>query len=115
MTDKYGTGSFDDFQIQSKQTAVYRNQGNNYIYPTLGLVSEAGEVAGCVKRIDRDDSGVLTNERREEIGGEIGDVLWYAAQLATELGLSLSVIAEANLAKLQGRKGRETLRGHGER
>ena len=49
-------------------------------YVRLGLISEVGEVAGQVKRIIRDDGGVLTPERREKLLDELGDVLWYWAQ-----------------------------------
>lgn len=49
-------------------------------YVRLGLISEVGEVAGQVKRIIRDDGGVLTAERREKLLDELGDVLWYWAQ-----------------------------------
>ena len=45
-----------------------------------------------MKKIMRDDGGVVTDERREQIKDELGDVLWYAAQLATELGLELDEI-----------------------
>lgn len=106
---------FDEYQRRSRQTAVYLNQGSNYIYPTLGLMSEAGEVADRIKRIDRDDEGVVTDLKREEVAGELGDVLWYVAQVATEFGLSLSDIAAGNLDKLNGRKDHGTLKGSGAR
>ena len=58
-------------------------------YMRLGLISEVGEVAGQVKRIIRDDGGVLTDERREKLLDELGDVLWYWAQMHDVSGRSL--------------------------
>ena len=88
--------------------------GKNFIYPTLGLASEAGEVAGKVKKIMRDDSGVVSDEKREDIKSELGDVLWYVSQCATEFGLSLDDIAQANIEKLFSRKDRGVLGGSGD-
>ncbi len=106
--------NFTEYQKKSQETAVYPNKGNNYIYPTLGLVGEAGEIANKVKKVDRDDSGKMTQERRENIKKELGDVLWYVAQLATELGLELDEVAEINLARLNSRKKRGALQGSGD-
>lgn len=108
-------GNFDEYQAESKKTAIYPRQGDNYIYPTLGLLSEAGELADRIKRIDRDDKGVVTPGKRAEVAGELGDILWYAAMVATEFRLSLQEIADANLVKLSGRQNRGTLSGFGER
>lgn len=107
--------NFVDYQKRSRSTAVYPNQGTNYIYPTLGLVSEAGELADRVKRIQRDDNGVVTDEKLLEISGELGDILWYAAQVATEFGLSLEDAAEGNLEKLSSRLENGTIKGFGKR
>ena len=62
----------------------------------------------------RDDGGVLTDERREALAAELGDVLWYVAQLATEAGLDLDEIADDNLAKLLSRQERGVLQGSGD-
>ncbi len=106
--------TFEDYQAKARTTAIYPNIGSNHLYPTLGLVSEAGEVAGKIKKIMRDDGGVLSDEKRENLVGELGDVLWYAAQLATELGISLEDVAAKNLEKLLSRKERGTLQGSGD-
>lgn len=106
--------NFDDYQKKSRETAIYPNLGNNFIYPVLGLVGEAGEVAEKVKKVLRDKGGKLDEETKEEIVKELGDVLWYISNLATELGLSLQVTAEKNIEKLQSRKQRETLHGSGD-
>lgn len=52
---------------------------------------------------------------KEEIKQELGDVLWYVSELATEFGLSLDEIAEYNISKLQDRKERNILTGSGDK
>ena len=96
--------SFADYQQRSRATAVYPGAGDNLLYPTLGLCGEAGEVAEKVKKMVRDDDGVLTPERREALAKELGDVLWYVAQVATEADLDLQEVADANLRKLLSRQ-----------
>ena len=103
-----------DYQSRSRQTAVYPDAGENLLYPTLGLCGEAGEVAEKVKKLLRDDAGVLTDARREALAGELGDVLWYVAQVATEARLDLDEVAAANLAKLRSRQERQALHGSGD-
>jgi NTP pyrophosphatase (non-canonical NTP hydrolase) len=103
-----------DYQTRSRVTAVYPNAGDNLVYPTLGLAGEAGEVAEKVKKLIRDDAGVLSDERRAAIAKELGDVLWYVAQVATEAGLDLDEIAAANLEKLLSRAQRGVLQGSGD-
>ena len=108
--------NFDDYQRKAVGTAIYPNQGDNLYYPALGLAGEAGEVADKVKRIHRgdyadrqDDSGF-----KAEIAKEIGDVLWYCANLAEDLGYTLQQIAEMNIYKLQCRKTKGTIIGDGD-
>ena len=78
-----------DYQSRSRATAVYPSAGDNLLYPTLGLCGEAGEVAEKIKKMVRDDDGVLSDERRAALSKELGDVLWYVAQIATEADLDL--------------------------
>ena len=106
--------TFEQYQKQSRKTAQYPKKDNNFIYPTLGLVGEAGEIANKVKKIERDDNNIITDQRKQEIKKELGDVLWYIAQIATELGLSLEQIAGNNLNKLFSRQKRGTLLGDGD-
>jgi NTP pyrophosphatase (non-canonical NTP hydrolase) len=103
-----------DYQRLSRRTAHYPGAGESLVYPTLGLAGEAGEVAEKVKKMIRDDDGVLTDERRAALAGELGDVLWYVAQVATEAGLDLDSIARDNLDKLLSRKERGVLSGSGD-
>ncbi len=106
--------TLDEYQKQSGETAFYPDRGRNFVYPTLGLVGEAGEVADKIKKILRDDQGIIESSKREAIKFELGDVLWYVAQLASELNLSLGDIAESNLKKLISRKERDVLSGSGD-
>ncbi len=103
-----------EYQSASRATAIYPGAGSNLTYPALGLCGEAGECAEKVKKAMRDDGGVLTAERREALAGELGDVLWYVAQLATEAGLQLEDLAAANLDKLRSRAERQVLQGSGD-
>ena len=103
----------NDYQNAARRTAVYA-EPHRVIYPALGLASEAGEVAGKIKKVLRDQDGDFGREPIEAIKGELGDVLWYVAVLAGDLGLSLEAIAAANLAKLASRQERGTLGGAGD-
>ncbi len=105
---------FSEYQAKASSTATYPVIGDAVIYPTLGLANEAGEVAGKIKKIFRDKGGVLADADRTALKAELGDVLWYLAQLATELNLSLDDIAEHNIAKLLDRKSRGKIRGDGD-
>jgi NTP pyrophosphatase (non-canonical NTP hydrolase) len=106
--------NFNDYQTKSRKTAGYPAIGHPVIYPALGLVNEAGEVAGKIKKIFRDHEGRISNETREALKAELGDVLWYLAQVATELDLELNEIAEHNIAKLYDRLERGKIRGEGD-
>tara|TARA_Y100001968_G_scaffold297520_1_gene306661 strand:+ start:111 stop:440 length:330 start_codon:yes stop_codon:yes gene_type:complete len=102
------------YQKESRKTALYPNVGQNAIYPTLGLVGEAGEVADKVKKILRDKNGVFDEDSKDAIKFELGDVLWYISQLSSELGYELEEIANANLEKLNSRKIRGNIQGSGD-
>lgn len=106
--------TFEKYQKESRKTAIYPNLGKNFIYPTLGLVGESGEVAEKIKKILRDKKGVLDFKTIREITKELGDVLWYLANLATELGISLEEIARQNLVKLHSRQKRGKIHGSGD-
>lgn len=106
--------TFDEYQQKSRKTAVYPNAGNNFIYPTLGLAGEAGEVAEKIKKVLRDNNGIVGDARRDEIKKELGDVLWYVSQISTELGLSLDEVANLNIEKLYSRLERNKLSGSGD-
>lgn len=106
-------GSFDKYQKEARKTAIYPNLGSNLSYPVLGLAGETGEVAENVKKVIRDDNGVVTYDRKTKLFFELGDVLWYVANIAAELNMSLSEIARGNLGKLYARKAQGKLHGSG--
>ena len=104
----------DTYQKASRRTWSLIHTDHPIVYPTLGLANEAGEVAGKIKKIFRDKDGVIGDAERDALKGELGDVLWYLAQICTELGLSLDEVAAANLEKLASRQARGTLYGEGD-
>ena len=102
-----------EYQRLSRRTAEYPREAW-LAYPALGLAGEAGEVAEHAKKAIRDDGGAVSQARRAAMAKELGDVLWYVAQLASELGLDLDDIAQANLDKLLSRQQRGVLSGDGD-
>ena len=126
---------FDDYQDEVQETLIYREKISDILgglgvgpgheahaglskllsvsYASLGL-GEAGEVQGKIKKIIRDSGGVITDDVRKKIAGELGDTLWYLVALADELGLKLSDIAVENLDKLADRKARGVIQGSGD-
>ena len=106
--------SLNEYQRLSRRTAMEVRTDHPIVYPTLGLTNEAGEFAGKVKKIFRDKRGVISEEDRQELKKELGDVLWYVAQLATELNVSLEEVASQNLQKLFDRQARNQIQGDGD-
>lgn len=103
-----------DYQEAALQTAVYPNRGANFAYPALGLSGEAGEVADKLKKVIRDNDGVLTDPVKDAVAKELGDVLWYVSVLAHELDYDLNTIAQINLDKLASRQQRGVIKGSGD-
>lgn len=101
--------NFNDYQAEAKETAIYP-EDYAVVYPTLGLASESGEIASKVKKCIRDH----TQFDRQDMVRELGDVLWYVAAIASDLGITLQEVAEANINKLSSRKERGTLSGSGD-
>lgn len=106
--------TFDEYQNISKQTALYPAVGHNIYYPAMGLAGESGEICNVVKKIMRDNNGVTTEEVRENLKKEIGDVLWYVSALCGELGITMGEVAEKNIEKLQKRLEKGTIKGSGD-
>ncbi len=102
------------YQNEARKTALYPDVGKNPIYPTLGLNGEAGEVADKVKKVLRDKKGIFDDQTIYDIKLELGDVLWYVAQLSSELGLKLDEVAGSNLKKLASRSERGKISGEGD-
>lgn len=103
--------NLNNYQMQAKKFAIYPEH-MKVVYPALGLAGEAGEVADKVKKIYRDDR---TDARfLAEIAKEIGDVMWYCAALANDLGFDLQQVAEMNIYKLKSRKAAGKITGSGD-
>ena len=109
--------TFNSYQESTRETAVYPGAGTGGIealaYVGLGL-GETGEVQGKIKKVIRDDYGVLSQEKALQILHELGDVLWYVARTADEIGFSLEEVARRNVEKLNSRKERGVLQGSGD-
>ena len=106
--------NFETYQINARKTAIYPSLGSNYVYPTLGLVGESGEVAEKIKKVLRDNNGNFDYESKTAIKKELGDVLWYLANLCNELDFTLNEVAEENLEKLNNRLFRGKISGSGD-
>lgn len=103
-----------EYQEWTDSTVNYKPE-YEMLYLALGLGNEAGEVQGKIKKVFRDNNGVMTTEKREQIADELGDVLWYFARIAYELGYSIEEIAHINQQKLMDRKARGVLKGDGDK
>ncbi|MDX2007437.1 MAG: nucleoside triphosphate pyrophosphohydrolase family protein [Meiothermus sp.] len=114
----------NEYQEQALKTAIYPKVGGlGLLYTVLKLAGEAGEVSEKVGKVIRDDmkdaSSLITGlplrqEVREALRKELGDVLWYVAATAYELGYSLEEVALVNQAKLRDRAERGVLQGSGD-
>mgnify|MGYP005825838231 CR=1 FL=1 len=102
------------YEYQASKTAIFPKE-KALEYLALGLTSEAGEVAGKVKKLIRDGEDVEGSDMKKiAIASEVGDVLWYCALMAKEVGIPLNTIMQMNLEKLHSRKERGTLKGSGD-
>ncbi len=102
-----------EYHAAARSTAIYPESAR-VMYPALGLAGEVGEVCEKIKKVVRDGNGAFTAEKKQEIIKELGDVLWYVANLAEDLGSDLECVAIANVQKLQSRKARGVLQGSGD-
>jgi NTP pyrophosphatase (non-canonical NTP hydrolase) len=106
---------FKEYQKLAHRTSMNPMVGGiNYVYPTLGLAGEAGEFSNKVKKIFRDDKGVLTDARKEDIKHELGDMLWYIAEICTCMDIDFNEIAEAKIKMLASRLERKKITGSGD-
>ena len=113
MTSMSGDMTLNEYQDIAQETAIYPPQ-TGILYTALGLTSEAGEVAGKVKKAIRDNDGRFSMAVLDAIADEVGDVLWYVANLTRELGLDLETVAQNNVTKLASRKARGVIGGSGD-
>lgn len=98
-----------DYTNFTRTTAVYpKDRAIDYL--VLGLASEAGEVAGKLKKHIRGDGNAI----KDEILSETGDVLWYVTRICDEYGITLEELASLNFFKLKSRIERGQIRGNGD-
>lgn len=109
----------NDYQREAATTAIAATPD----HMAFGLLEEAGEVAGIFKRYHRGDFDYrceltdhpwLSTNAALKVKGELGDVLWYVAMLASLLGYTLEDVAAYNLRKLHDRKARDAIMGDGD-
>lgn len=101
--------TFIEYQKFVEGMKVYPEQ-HAIVYPALGMIGEAGEVSEKVKKWLRGDREL----DKMDLVKEVGDVLWYAASLAHDLGYTLQDVVDANVDKLTSRKDRGVLKGSGD-
>ncbi len=108
--------NFDEYQELASLTADFKNRSPEYkiMYSCMGLAGETGEVIEKIKKVMRNDGGAMTDEQRQSIKLEIGDVLWYLSQVARFSGISLGDAAQANVEKLADRRKRGVIRSAGD-
>lgn len=99
----------EDYQAFVNSMKVYPEQ-HKIVYPTLGMMGEAGEASEKVKKWLRGDREL----DKAELVKELGDVLWYITALADDLESSLEGVLLANVSKLTSRKERGVVKGSGD-
>jgi NTP pyrophosphatase (non-canonical NTP hydrolase) len=103
--------NFDKYQQLALKTAIYPKE-IGLLYTALGL-GESGEIQNKVKKIYRD--GVKLDKKvKQMLAAELGDLLWYCATFAKEIGWSLDDVACLNIEKLKSRQKRNKLQGEGD-
>ena len=106
--------NFNEYQKLARSTAIYPKE-SKVIYPALGLCGEAGEVAEKIKKTIRGDTALTPLDKvTGSIAGELGDVLWYLAILADDLGVELEDVAQWNVDKLNRRWRKGNIKGDGD-
>lgn len=108
-----------EYQERAHQTSLRTQYGEDpemgrLLYPTLKLAGEAGEFGEKVGKLLRDKAGGIGPEDRDALADELGDVLWYVAEVATVLDVSLDDVATNNLEKLRSRADRGVIQGSGD-
>ena len=112
------------YQKRALNTAVFERND----YPLIALGEEVGEVMGKIAKFGRKNNmsveqviNAIANpqtsavqELREQVGKELGDVLWQWAVLTDALGFKAFDVAALNLMKLQDRQGRGVINDEGD-
>lgn len=106
--------TFDQYQKESRSTDGYANVGDGLLMHCLGLTGEVGELAEKIKKVIRNQDRVFDETNLPAIEKEMGDILWYLAQIATDLGVNLGEAARKNREKLLDRQKREVIKSSGD-
>ena len=105
----------NDYQRAARRTSLQTDIGGDYVvYPLLGLMAEAGELANKIKKIHRDNGGQYSYPAWLDLKAELGDILWYVAELASQMNFTLEDVAASNLSKLADRQKRGAISGNGD-
>ncbi len=105
---------FNDYQALTTQMAMVADDKQRLLIYIMGLAGETGEVSEKFKKLFRDQQGEMSDNFKQEVAKELGDVLWYVSSIAHELGLPLEEVAKANVEKIQSRRARNTQHGNGD-
>lgn len=107
--------TFDEYQKLAIRTNLRKQDETlELMQQLLGLADEAGEVLAIFKKWIRDNDADPKTLDKKNVGKELGDILWYIAVVADDLGLSFDDIAAQNIEKLRSRQERGTLKGSGD-
>lgn len=107
--------NFKEYQREALTTNVgHEDRFKKLMAIILGFSDEAGEVQSIFKKWIRDDDADFDKLKKDDVKKELGDVLWYIAVTAHELGIDLEDLAQANIDKLKSRKERGVLGGSGD-
>ena len=106
---------FDEYQKKARLTEFYPKEVEPWVYISIALGGEVGEVLNKLKKIMRDENFEVSKEKKEDLSYELGDILWYLSALCGQLGLSLDVVAKRNIDKLKSREERGKLAGSGDK
>jgi NTP pyrophosphatase (non-canonical NTP hydrolase) len=107
---------FNEYQKFTATTAVYPGKGETMglVYAIMGAGGEGGELLNKMKKVLRDDNGVVSEEVKKKLADETSDMCWYIAQIFTELGISFEDAIQANIQKLTSRLERGVIQGSGD-
>lgn len=121
--------NLEEYARMTQKAAIYRDEVDDLVaeasdesiakmlkifYATTGLAGEAGEIANKVKKILRDNRGVVSEDTRTKLLGELGDVAWYLVALTEELGFTIEEVLAFNYEQIRSRQARGTLTGDGD-
>jgi NTP pyrophosphatase (non-canonical NTP hydrolase) len=100
----------NDLNEYQREAMEFRLDSATTEYALFGLAGEVGEIQGYVAKSIRDGYEIDIKHMKKELG----DVLWFVAALANDLGLTLATVADGNIAKLSRRQLLGTIQGSGD-